>query len=274
MDPNAAWESWRGALARREHGNASHFGEALANWINGGGFEPAWNALERRTFFAWWDAQHDDTTVYHAVGCDMGEDCTCTEPPVETDEVYDVHVAHTPVAHTTPDTGDFVAHGEHECTDRCGECMCGGPWSGEPIGGRITCGDCGGTKPELTPEEQELAIHIMQGSQSLLDSILTYLVRQRMIEEQKKPAHGTPFSEFRCSRCGCRDVETTAQIHMNSDSPTDGEPPAHAYWCPTCEERGDEQPDEVCLVHLKTGYCEHHYDESGGPACKPGKDAP
>ena len=54
----------------------------------------------------------------------------------------------------------------------------------------------------------------------------------------------THFEEFNgptvyaCDECGNTDLHCTAWIELNTEKPTQDEPPTDQVWCPKCEEEG------------------------------------
>ena len=56
MDPNAAFERWREALRNHDRIEALDAAEALAGWLERGGFEPDWTEPVKVSFIAWCDA--------------------------------------------------------------------------------------------------------------------------------------------------------------------------------------------------------------------------
>jgi len=64
MDPNETLRMWHSAVEACDREAALEHAEDLANWLNNGGFAPAWNEGLASAFWAWWDESHDATTVY------------------------------------------------------------------------------------------------------------------------------------------------------------------------------------------------------------------
>jgi len=56
---------------------------------------------------------------------------------------------------------------------------------------------------------------------------------------QMTAKHGQPVplrdGLYVCRDCGCIDVEGTAWLHLNTQTPVDSEPPDDDHYCPGCD---------------------------------------
>lgn len=75
-------------------------------------------------------------------------------------------------------------------------------------------------------------VEIRLGTQDMLE-VIDLLYRRNTGKRRDQ----TGF--YACPQCGCTDIEMTAWVSVNSDMPTQDEPPRDDGWCPQCGIDGD-----------------------------------